>query len=129
MDKIEYRAVIQYLFLKSSTPTQIKDELDSFYGDSAPSFTIVKIWAAEFKRGRKSLGDIERSGRPNTVTTDKNIAKVHQMALEDHRVKVKKISEFSRFRSRYGSADGAAGIMDEYGQNPYRIQTAPEYEL
>ncbi|GFW75915.1 hypothetical protein TNCV_4430931 [Trichonephila clavipes] len=36
---------------------------------------------------------------------------------------------FSRFRSRYGSADGAAGIMDEYGQNPYRIQTAPEYEL
>ncbi|GFW64918.1 hypothetical protein TNCV_391841 [Trichonephila clavipes] len=34
-----------------------------------------------------------------------------------------------RFRSRYGSADGAAGIMDEYGQNPYRIQTAPEYEL
>ncbi|GFW90640.1 hypothetical protein TNCV_628061 [Trichonephila clavipes] len=33
---------------------------------------------------------------------------------------------FHRFRSRYGSADGAAGIMDEYGQNPYRIQTAPE---
>ncbi|GFW08251.1 hypothetical protein TNCV_1213141 [Trichonephila clavipes] len=36
---------------------------------------------------------------------------------------------FSRFRSRYGSDDGAAGIMDEYGQSPYRIQTAPEYEL
>ncbi|GFT10998.1 hypothetical protein TNCV_1945351 [Trichonephila clavipes] len=34
-----------------------------------------------------------------------------------------------RFRSRYGSADGAADIMDEYGQNPYRIQTAPGNEL
>ena len=52
--KIEYRAVIKYLFLKGNTPTQIKDKLDSAYGDSASSFTIVKFWAAEFKRGRKS---------------------------------------------------------------------------
>ena len=40
---------------------QIKDELDSVYGDSAPSFTTVKFWAAEFKRGHKSLEDDERS--------------------------------------------------------------------
>ncbi|GFW17586.1 HTH_48 domain-containing protein [Trichonephila clavipes] len=57
MDKIEYRAVIKYWFLKGNMPTQIKDELDSEYGDSAPSFTTVKFWAAEFKRGRKSLGE------------------------------------------------------------------------
>ena len=43
IDKIEYRAVIKYLFLKGNTPTQIKDELDSVYGDSAPSFTTVKV--------------------------------------------------------------------------------------
>ena len=56
---------------------QIKDELDSVCGDSAPSFSTVKFWAAEFKRGRKSLGDDERSGRPKTTdaTTDENIAK------------------------------------------------------
>ncbi|GFW61262.1 HTH_48 domain-containing protein [Trichonephila clavipes] len=51
MDKIEYRAVIKYLFLKGNTPTQIKDELDSVYGDSA-SFTTIKFWLAEIKRGR-----------------------------------------------------------------------------
>ena len=58
MEKIEYRAVIKYLFLKGNTPTQIKDELDAVYGewDSAPSFTTVKFWAAEFKRGRTWLG-------------------------------------------------------------------------
>lgn len=92
MDKIEYRAVIKYLFLKGKTPTQIKDELDSVYGDSAPSFTTVKFWAAEFKRGRKSLGDDERSGRPKTATTDENIAKVHQMILDDRRIKVREIA-------------------------------------
>ncbi|GFV36531.1 HTH_48 domain-containing protein [Trichonephila clavipes] len=69
-DKIEYRAVIKYLFLKVNTPTQIKYELYFVYGDSAPSFTKVKCWAAEFKRSRMSLGDEERSGRPSTVTND-----------------------------------------------------------
>ncbi|XP_030760794.1 protein GVQW3-like [Sitophilus oryzae] len=93
MDKIEYRAVIKYLLLKGNTPTKIKHELDSVYGNSAPSFTTVKFWAAEFKRGRKSLGDDERSQRPKTATTDDNIAKVHQMVLDDRRIKVREIAE------------------------------------
>ena len=73
LDKIEYRAVIKYMFLKGNTCTQTKDEFDSVYGDSASSFTTVKFWTAEFKRGRKSLGDDERSGPPKTATTDENI--------------------------------------------------------
>lgn len=93
IEKIEYRAVLKYWFLKGNTPTQIKDELDSVYGDSSPSFTTVKFWAAEFKRGRKSFGDDERSGRPKTVTTDDNIAKVLQMVLDDRRIKVREIAE------------------------------------
>ncbi|XP_030765065.1 protein GVQW3-like [Sitophilus oryzae] len=93
MDKIEYRAVIKYLVLKGNTPTQIKHESDSVHGDYAPSFTTVKCWAAEFKRGRKSLGDDERSGRPKTATTDDNIAKVHQMVLDDRQIKVREIAE------------------------------------
>ena len=93
IDKIEYRVVIKYLFLKSNTPTQIEEELDYVYGDSAPSFTTVKFWAAEFKRGRKSLGDSERSGRPKTASIDENIAKVHQMVPDDRRIKVREIAE------------------------------------
>ncbi|GFV56460.1 HTH_48 domain-containing protein [Trichonephila clavipes] len=83
MDKIEYRAVTKYLFLKGNTPMQINDELDSVYGVSAPSFTTVKFWVAEFKRGRKSFEDDERSERSSTATTYENIAKVHQMVLDD----------------------------------------------
>ncbi|GFU97343.1 HTH_48 domain-containing protein [Trichonephila clavipes] len=73
MDKIKYRNIIKYLFLKGNEPTQIKYELDPVYGDSTPSFTTVKFWAVEFKCGRKSLGGDERSGRPNTANTDENI--------------------------------------------------------
>ncbi|GFS64397.1 HTH_48 domain-containing protein [Trichonephila clavipes] len=93
MKKIKYRAVIKYLLLKDNTPTQIKDELDSVYGNSAPSFTTVKFWAPEFKRGRKSLEDVKRSGRPNTATDGENIAKVHQMVLDDFRIKVREIAK------------------------------------
>ena len=50
----------------------------------------MKFWAAEFKRGRKSLGDDERSRPPKTATTDENVAKVH---LDDCRIKVREIAE------------------------------------
>jgi hypothetical protein len=36
MEKIEYRAVIKLSHLKGNTPTQIKAELDTVYGVSAP---------------------------------------------------------------------------------------------
>lgn len=81
------------MFLKGSTPTQIKDELETVYGNFASSFTTVKFWPAEFKHGRTSLGDDERSGRPKTATTDNNIAQVHQMVLDNRRNKVREIAE------------------------------------
>jgi histone-lysine N-methyltransferase SETMAR len=79
MEKLEYRAVIKFFYLKGKTPIEIKVELDSVYGDAAPSFTTVKTWVAEFKRGRTSIFDEERSGRPKTATTDEMIDYVHQM--------------------------------------------------
>lgn len=53
MEKIGHRYVIQYFHLKGFSPTNIKAELDSTLGESAPSFTTVKYWVAEFKRAAK----------------------------------------------------------------------------
>ncbi|MCP6755764.1 hypothetical protein NL533_29490, partial [Klebsiella pneumoniae] len=69
MEKIVHRYVIQYFYSKGLSPTNIKAELDSTLGESALSFTTVKYWVAEFKRGRTSCQDEHRSGRPNEVTT------------------------------------------------------------
>ncbi|GFU77547.1 histone-lysine N-methyltransferase SETMAR [Trichonephila clavipes] len=52
-----------------------------------------KFWAAEFKCGCKSLRGDERLGNPNTATTDENIAIVHQMVLNDHRIKAREVAE------------------------------------
>ncbi|GFV36399.1 hypothetical protein TNCV_2234461 [Trichonephila clavipes] len=56
-------AGILYLYLKSPIPTNIKAEQDSSLDESVPSFTLVKYWVAEFKRGRTSCQDEHGSGQ------------------------------------------------------------------
>ena len=45
--KIEYRAVIRYLYLKGKTSKEIHGELTDFYGSSAPSYARVKFWVGK----------------------------------------------------------------------------------
>jgi histone-lysine N-methyltransferase SETMAR len=53
----------------------------------------LKKWCAEFKRGRESLEDDPRSGRPNTATTQEIIEVVHDMIMGDRRVTIDMIAE------------------------------------
>jgi histone-lysine N-methyltransferase SETMAR len=46
-------------------------------GKKSPSYSTVKKWAAEFKRGRESIGDDERPGRPKEATNDETAKAVH----------------------------------------------------
>lgn len=93
MEKIGHRYVIQYFYLKGLSPTNIKAELDSTLGESAPSFRTVKFWVAEFKRGRTSCQDEHRSGRPNEVTTPEMVKKIHKAVLDDRRLKVRELGD------------------------------------
>ena len=77
MEKIEYRSIIEYLHLKGNMPAQVRTELDTVYGEAAPSFATVKRWSAEFNRGRTSLANDEHSERLTTVTNTDNIEKIH----------------------------------------------------
>ena len=49
--KVECRAVIRYLYLKSKTGKKIHGELAYVYGSSATSYVSVKFWVGGFKRG------------------------------------------------------------------------------
>jgi len=53
----------------------------------------VKKWAAECKLGRISLEDDPREGRPKSATTPEFIEQVHDMVLDDRRMKVREIAE------------------------------------
>ena len=53
----------------------------------------VKKWAAESKRGHTGLEDDPREGRPKNATTPEIIEQVHDMLLDDRRIKVREIAE------------------------------------
>lgn len=93
MEKIEHRAVIKYLHKKGLTPKQIHEDMANTLGTSCPSYTMVKKWAGEFKRGRECIEDDIRSGRPATATTQENIDLIHDMVMADRRIKVREIVE------------------------------------
>jgi histone-lysine N-methyltransferase SETMAR len=104
MDKIEYRAVIKVFVKEGLTPNEIHWKFINIYGDSSPSFSTTKKWAAEFKRGRTSFEDDPREGRPKSATTPEIIEQMHDMVLDDRRIKVREIAEtigISKERVRY----------------------------
>ena len=81
--KVEYRAVIRYLYLKGKTGKEIHGELADFYGYSAPSYARVKFWVGEFKRGRTSSEDEARSGRPLDATDEEMCKNVRNLVYSD----------------------------------------------
>ena len=63
------------------------------YGSSAPSYAQVKFWVGEFKRGRTSLEDETRSGRPSDATDEEMCNKVRDLVYSDRRIKVEEIAK------------------------------------
>ena len=91
--KVEYRAVIRYLYLKGKTGKEIHGELADVYGSSPPSYAQVKFWVGEFKPGRTSYEDEARSGRPLDATDEEMCKKVRDLVYSDRRTQVEEIAQ------------------------------------
>lgn len=97
METIEQRAVIKYLQKKGMSPSQIHEDMTATLGESCVSYSIVKRWCRAFKCGRTSCEDEHGGGPPRTVTTPENINKVHDIVLQDRRIKIRDIVEETGF--------------------------------
>ena len=58
------------------------------YVDCTPSYITVIRWSNEFRRGRESLEDDPRSGRPSDAVNPSVIAAVEKLVRDDRRIKV-----------------------------------------
>ena len=83
LSKVGYRVVIRCLYLKGKTGKEIHSELADVYMSSAPSYALVKFWVGEFKRGRTSLEDEARFGRPLDATDEEMCKKVRDLVYSD----------------------------------------------
>ena len=54
-------------------------------GKSLLLYSTVKKWAAEIKRGRESVEDDGRSGRPKDATADQNVKVAYTLVICDRR--------------------------------------------
>jgi transposase len=93
MDRTEYRAVIKFFVKEGLMTNDIHLKFVKVYGDSSPSFSTIKKWAAAFKRGHTSLEVDLCEGRPESATTSEFVEQVHDMVLDDQRKKVCEIAE------------------------------------
>ena len=93
IDKIWQRGIIKYLQKKGLTPKDIHAHIVATLGNDAPALSTVKKWEAEFKKGRESLEDDPRSGRPVSATTQENIDHVYHMVMDDRRFTVNQIAD------------------------------------
>ena len=103
--KAEYRAVIRHLYLLGKTGKEIHGELADVYGFSAPSYAQVKFCVGEFKRGRTSLEDEARSGRPLDATDEEMCKKVRDLVYSDRRIQVEEIAQ------TFGIPHGSVSII------------------
>ena len=85
MKKFEISAVIEYFCKKGIPPKVINQDFMETLGKESPSYRAVIKWAAEFKRGRESVEDDGRSGRPKDATADENVNVVHALVMCDRR--------------------------------------------
>ena len=52
-EKLEIRVVFKYFFYKEESPKKTHEEFMETLGKESPSYSTVKKWAAEFKRGER----------------------------------------------------------------------------
>ena len=83
MEKPEIKALIKYFCKKGMPPKEIHKYLMETLGKESPSYSTVKKWAAEFKRGRESVENGRRSDRPKDTTADENVKVVYTMVMRD----------------------------------------------
>lgn len=93
MDSREFRVLIKHCFLLNKNTSETHAWLKKHYSDSAPSIATVKRWFHEFKCGRISTETAPRSGRPSDVTTPENIDAIHQIIMNDNKVKLSEIAD------------------------------------
>ena len=93
MEKGEFRVLIKHYFLHGITLSETKAKLDKYYSHSASSYGMVQKWFTKFGCGRTSRETIPSPSRSNEITTPEMINKIHDIVLNEPKLKVREIAE------------------------------------
>ena len=91
--KNKFHVLTKHYFLRRKTLSETKANLDKYYLNSTPSYGMVQKWFTEFRCSRMSTETIPSPGRPNEITTAEMTNKIHDIVLNDPKVKMREIAE------------------------------------
>ncbi len=94
-----YRSFILVSYKAGKSGACILKDLESAYGDRAPSQSTVYYWIDRFKKGFEDIEDEARPGPPITATRPENIERVRQLIADNPYISLKRIemqTSFSR---------------------------------
>jgi transposase len=89
---MEQRAAIKFCFILGKSASETYELLQKKYGSDSLSRPMTFEWFEQFREGRESLEDDERSGRPTTSRNEQTIEKVCQLVMQDRRVTLRLLS-------------------------------------
>ena len=85
--------LIKHYFPGGKSIKETEEKLARYYKESVPLHGMVHKWFTEFRCSRISTSDAERPGRPKEVTSQEMIDIIHDIVVNDRRLKVREISE------------------------------------
>jgi histone-lysine N-methyltransferase SETMAR len=86
LNREQLRAIIFYNWKRGLTYDQCFDEMSTTLSDNKVSKSTVSYWYRELNRGRDSLEDEPRSGRPTTATDEEMVDRLRKIIKENPRV-------------------------------------------
>ena len=92
-NNMEKPAVITFFFLQGKALKEIHAILKVTLGEHAPSYSTVKNWVVQFKRGDFSTCDAPLPGRNKTMKTPEILDQIHERMLVDRRISAKSIAQ------------------------------------
>ena len=85
MEKLEIRVVIKFFGEKERSPKEIHEDFMENLWKESPSYSTVKKWTADFKRGKESFEDYGPSGHPKDATVNENVKVVNTLNMCDRK--------------------------------------------
>ena len=89
---VEYRSVIKFIVMENTHTSEFKSQPCSSHGDRSPSKATIYRWVGEFKRGRASVFDEDRTVQPVEIVDQ--ILKKSRKIIADNRNCEQKILKF-----------------------------------
>jgi len=82
---------------------EVAKMLEKAFGEISMSTPRIYEWYKRFKEGREDVDDDRRTGRPNTLISDENVAKIKYIVLSNRCITIREVAE--EVNISYGSCE------------------------